>query len=50
MTLYEDETGYQKGDIKKRKIVETAEISIDERISIISEMFAIVNKKDTDVT
>jgi transposase len=48
--MYEDETGYQKGDVKKRKIVETAEISIDERISIISEMFAIVNKKDTDVT
>jgi transposase len=47
--MYEDETGYQKGDVKKRKIVETAEISIDERISIISEMFAIVNKKDTDV-
>jgi len=48
--MYEDETGYQKGEIQKRKIVETAEISIDERISIISEIFAIVNKKDTDVT
>jgi len=41
--MYEDETGYQKGEIQKRKIVETAEISIDERISIISEIFAIVN-------
>jgi len=35
---------------QKRKIVETAEISIDERISILSEIFAIVNKKNTDVT
>jgi hypothetical protein len=43
-------TGYQKVEIQKRKIVETAEISIDERISIISEIFAIVNKKNTDVT
>jgi transposase len=48
--MYEDETGYQKGEIQKRKIVETDEISIDERISIISEISAIVNKKDPDVT
>ncbi len=47
--FYEDETGYKKGEIQKRKIVENAEISIDERISIISEMFAIVNKKEVDV-
>lgn len=48
--MYEDETGYQKGEIRKRKIVETAQISIDERISIISEIFAIVNKREPDVT
>jgi WD40 repeat protein len=35
---------YQKGEVVKRKIVGIAEISIDERISIISEIFAIVNK------
>lgn len=42
--MYEDDTGYQKGEVVKRKIVEIAEISIDERISIISEILAIVNK------
>jgi len=48
--MYEDETGYHKGEIKKRKIVETVEISVDDGISIINEVFAILNKKDPDTT
>ena len=39
-----------KEKFERGSIIETAEISIDERISIISEIFAIVYKKDRDVT
>ncbi len=46
----EDETGYQKGEIQKRKIIETEIFSVDERIKIISEIFAIMGKKDQEST
>lgn len=39
--MYEDETGYQKGEIQKRKIVEAEIFSVDKRIKIISEILAI---------
>ena len=48
--MYEDEMGYKKGDVQKRKIVESEEFSVDERISIISEIFAIVKKEEPDIT
>lgn len=48
--MYEDEMGYKKGEVQKRKIVESEEFSVDDRISIISEIFAIVNKKEPDIT
>ena len=35
--IYEDEIGYQKSEIRKRKIVETEKFSVDTRIKIISE-------------
>jgi transposase len=47
--MYEDETGYVKGEVQRRKIVETEIFSVDERISIISEIFAIVEKKEPDI-
>ncbi|MDD3246406.1 MAG: IS110 family transposase [Methanosarcina sp.] len=47
--MYEDETGYVKGEVKRRKIVETEIFSVDERISIISEIFAIVEIKKPDI-
>jgi transposase len=43
--MYEDETGYKKGEFQKRKIVETEIFSVDERIKIISEIFAIMGKE-----
>jgi transposase len=48
--MYEDEMGYKKGEIQKRKIIESEEFSVDYRISIISEIFAVVNKKEPDIT
>ncbi len=48
--MYEDETGYQKGEIQKRKIVETEIFSVDERIKIISGIFAIRGKEDREST
>ena len=39
--MSEDETGYKMVEIQKRKIVEIEILSIDECISIISEIFAI---------
>lgn len=48
--MYEDETGYKKGEIQKRKIVETEIFSVDERIKIISEIFAITEKEDEEST
>ena len=47
---YEDETGYQKGEIQERKIVETEIFSVDERITIISGILAIMGKKDQERT
>jgi transposase len=44
--LYEDETGYQKGEIQKRNIVETEIFSVDERIKIISGIIAIMGKEE----
>jgi transposase len=44
--MYEDGTGYQKGEIQKRKIVEIEPFSIDESIKIISGIIAIVRKKE----
>ena len=43
--MYEDETGYEKGEVKKRKIVETEIFSVDERITIISGKIAIMEKR-----
>ncbi len=48
--MYDEETGYQKGEIQKKRIVEALEISVDEGISLIHEVFAILNKKDPDAT
>jgi transposase len=48
--MYKDETGYQKGEIQKRKIIETEVFSVDERIKIISGIFAIMGKKDQEST
>ena len=48
--MYEDETGYQKGEIQKRKIVETEIFSVDERIKIISGIIAIMGKEEGEST
>jgi len=48
--MYEDEMGYEKGEIKKRKIVENEPFSVDERISIFSGIAAIVRKNEGDST
>ena len=48
--MYEDETGYQKGEVKKRKIVEADIFSVDERITIISGIIAIMGKKEGEST
>ncbi len=48
--MYEDELGYKKGEVQKRKIVESEEFSVDERVSILSEIFAIVKKEEPDIT
>jgi transposase len=46
--MYEDETGYQKGAIQKRKIVETEIFSVDERIKIIRGIIAIMGKEERE--
>ena len=48
--MYEDETGYEKGEVQKRKIVETETFSIDERITIISGIIAIIGNKEGEST
>jgi len=48
--MYEDEKGYKKGEIQKKKIVETEIFSVDERIKIISGIFAIMGKKGREST
>ena len=48
--MYEDETGYQKGEIQKKKIVETEPFSVDERIKIISGIIAIMGKEEREST
>ena len=48
--MCEDETRSKKGEIQKRKIVETEIFSVDERIKIISGIFAIMGKKDSEST
>jgi hypothetical protein len=48
--MYEDETGYQKGEIQRRKIVETETFAVDERIKIISGIIAIMRKEDREST
>jgi len=48
--MYEDETGYQKGEIQKRNIVEIDIFSIDESIKIISGIIAIMGKKEGEST
>ena len=44
--MYEDETGYQKGEVKKRKLVEKEIFSVDERITIISGVIVIMGIKE----
>ena len=48
--MYEDETGYEKGEVKKRKIVETEMFSVDEHITIISGIIAIMGNKEEEST
>ena len=48
--MYEDETGYEKGEIQRRKIVETEIFSVDERIKIISGIIAIMGKEEGEGT
>jgi hypothetical protein len=48
--MYEDETGSQKGEVQKRKIVETEIFSVDERITIISGIITIMGKKEGEST
>jgi hypothetical protein len=48
--MYEDKTGYKKGEVQKRKIVETEIFSVDERIKIISGIIAIMGKKEGEST
>ena len=48
--MYEDEKGYKKGEIQKKKIVETEIFSVDERIKIISGIFAIMGKEGREST
>ncbi len=47
---YEDDTGYKKEQTQKRRIIEKVTISVDERIKIISGIFAIVEKEDKEST
>lgn len=49
-THKKDETGYKEGENQKRKIVETEVFSVDERIKIISEIFAITEKEGKEST
>jgi transposase len=44
--MYEDKTGYKKGEIQKRKILQTEILSVDERIKIISGIIAIMGKEE----
>ncbi|BBL64611.1 Mobile element protein [Methanosarcina mazei TMA] len=48
--MYEDEIGYEKGEIQKRKIVKTEIFSINERITIISGIIAIIGNKEGEST
>jgi hypothetical protein len=48
--MYEDETGSQKGEVQKRKIVETEIFSVDERITIIRGTITIMGKKEGEST
>jgi hypothetical protein len=46
--MYEDKTGYEKGEVQIRKIVGTETFSIDERITIISGIIAIIGNKEQE--
>ncbi len=48
--MYEDETGYKKGEIQKRKIVETEIFSVDERIKIMNEIYVIARNYEKEGT
>jgi len=48
--IYEDDTGYKKEQIQKRRIVGTEIFSVDERIRIISGIIAVVRKEDEEST
>ncbi len=48
--MHEDETGYQKGEIQKKKIVETESFSVDERIKIIGGIISIMGKEEREST
>ena len=48
--MYEDGTGYEKGETQKRKIVETETFSVDERIRILSGIIAIMDKEEGEST
>ncbi|GAB7016008.1 IS110 family RNA-guided transposase [Methanogenium cariaci] len=44
--LYEDETGYEKNYIIKKKVFETISIPVDERIKILHEMKIVMDRID----
>jgi hypothetical protein len=48
--LQRNQKGYEKGEIQKRKIVGTENISVNERIRIISGIIAVVGKEDEEST
>lgn len=43
--MYEDETGYKIGEVQKRKIIENEIFSVDEMMTIISGIIAIMEKR-----
>ncbi len=42
--LYEDDTGYEKNYIVKKKVLETISIPVDERIKILHEMKIVMER------
>ena len=46
--MCEDETGYQKEEVQKRKIVETEIFSVDEHIKTIGGIIAIMGKEERE--
>lgn len=47
--MYQDETGYEKGKVQNEEDCWNSDISLDEKITIISEITAIMGKKEQGV-